>query len=121
MMKMVTAEFDWYTFLIIALGIVLGLAKNKKKKTPVLSEEEEITMPEEEVVLAEEKKPIVQEIPKPAALSKERVQFVPKTTPHAAPENEEEEEEGAGIEFDLRQAVIGSEILNRPRSLYPDV
>ena len=78
MMKMVTAEFDWYTFLIIALGIVLGLAKNKKK-------------------------------------------FVPKTTPQAMPENEEEEEEGAGIEFDLRQAVIGSEILNRPRSLYPDV
>lgn len=109
-MKTITAEFDWANFLIIILGIILGLNRSWKKKKQDLPSNEEISSTEtgkqlvEEVIVPENHFSSFQE--EDISLSQDK-------------KNDLDDEEGETmplLQFDLRQAIIMSEILNRPRA-----
>lgn len=109
-MNIFMADLDWGTLLIIGIGLLKVLKDlwSKKKETPAVEkpvyaetweEEEEET---EEIV----EKPTIVYYKKEEA---EEMSEIP--VPQVV---EEPEEEGEKIHFDIRQAVISSEILKRP-------
>lgn len=108
-MKTITAEFEWSNFLIIILGIILGLNRSWKKKKQGLPSNEEVSSTEtdkqlvEEVIVPENHFSSFQE--KDISLRQDKINDL-----------DNEEEEIIPLQFDLRQAIIMSEILNRPRA-----
>lgn len=109
-MKTITAEFDWANFLIIILGIILGLNRSWKKKKQDLPSNEEVSSTETD-------KQLVEEIIVPenhfSSFQEEDISL------RQDKKNDLDDEEGETIpllQFDLRQAIIMSEILNRPRA-----
>lgn len=109
-MKTITAEFDWANFLIIILGIILGLNRSWKKKKQDLPSNEEVSSTETD-------KQLVEEIIVPenhfSSFQEEDISL------RQDKKNDLDDEEGEIIpllQFDLRQAIIMSEILNRPRA-----
>ena len=110
-MNISTAEFDWISLiLVIGAGLIGWIKSNNAKKTQVppvfeqpgqIGEEEEILPNVEEYTITENKDvsdgPVIQEIDDRDELPAE--------------ENEEEEH----VQFDIRQAIISSEILKRPQ------
>ena len=53
-MKTITAEFEWSNFLIIILGIILGINRSWKKKKQDLPSNEEVSSTETDKQLVEE-------------------------------------------------------------------
>lgn len=109
-MKTITAEFDWANFLIIILGIILGLNRSRKKKKQDLPSNEEASSTETD-------KQLVEEVIVPenhfSSFQEEDISL------RQDKKNDLDDEEGETIpllQFDLRQAIIMSEILNRPRA-----
>lgn len=109
-MKTITAEFDWANFLIIILGIILGLNRSWKKKKQDLPSNEEASSTETD-------KQLVEEVIVPenhfSSFQEEDISL------RQDKKNDLDDEEGEIIpllQFDLRQAIIMSEILNRPRA-----
>ena len=109
-MKTITAEFDWANFLIIILGIILGLNRSRKKKKQDLPSNEEVSSTETD-------KQLVEEVIVPenhfSSFQEEDISL------RQDKKNDLGDEEGEIIpllQFDLRQAIIMSEILNRPRA-----
>lgn len=109
-MKTITAEFDWANFLIIILGIILGLNRSWKKKKQDLPSNEEASSTETD-------KQLVEEVIVPenhfSSFQEEDISL------RQDKKNDLDDEEGETIpllQFDLRQAIIMSEILNRPRA-----
>lgn len=109
-MKTITAEFDWANFLIIILGIILGLNRSWKKKKQDLPSNEEVSSTETD-------KQLVEEVIVPenhfSSFQEEDISL------RQDKKNDLGDEEGEIIpllQFDLRQAIIMSEILNRPRA-----
>ena len=109
-MKTITAEFDWANFLIIILGIILGLNRSRKKKKQDLPSNEEVSSTETD-------KQLVEEVIVPenhfSSFQEEDISL------RQDKKNDLDDEEGEIIpllQFDLRQAIIMSEILNRPRA-----
>lgn len=109
-MKTITAEFDWANFLIIILGIILGLNRSWKKKKQDLPSNEEVSSTETD-------KQLVEEVIVPenhfSSFQEEDISL------RQDKKNDLDDEEGEIIpllQFDLRQAIIMSEILNRPRA-----
>ena len=109
-MKTITAEFDWANFLIIILGIILGLNRSRKKKKQDLRSNEEVSSTETD-------KQLVEEVIVPenhfSSFQEEDISL------RQDKKNDLGDEEGEIIpllQFDLRQAIIMSEILNRPRA-----
>lgn len=109
-MKTITAEFDWANFLIIILGIILGLNRSRKKKKQDLPSNEEVSSTETD-------KQLVEEVIVPenhfSSFQEEDISL------RQDKKNDLDDEEGETIpllQFDLRQAIIMSEILNRPRA-----
>ena len=109
-MKTITAEFDWANFLIIILGIILGLNRSWKKKKQDLPSNEEVSSTETD-------KQLVEEVIVPenhfSSFQEEDISL------RQDKKNDLDDEEGETIpllQFDLRQAIIMSEILNRPRA-----
>ena len=102
-MNISTAEFDWISLiLVIGAGLIGWIKSNNAKKTQVppvfeqpgqIGEEEEILPNVEEYTITENKD-----------VSDDRDEL-------PAEENEEEEH----VQFDIRQAIISSEILKRPQ------
>ena len=109
-MKTITAEFEWSNFLIIILGIILGLNRSWKKKKQDLPSNEEVSSTETD-------KQLVEEVIVPenhfSSFQEEDISL------RQDKKNDLDDEEGETIpllQFDLRQAIIMSEILNRPRA-----
>lgn len=109
-MKTITAEFDWANFLIIILGIILGLNRSRKKKKQDLPSNEEVSSTETD-------KQLVEEVIVPenhfSSFQEEDISL------RQDKKNDLDDEEGETmplLQFDLRQAIIMSEILNRPRA-----
>lgn len=109
-MKTITAEFEWSNFLIIILGIILGLNRSWKKKKQDLPSNEEVSSTETD-------KQLVEEVIVPenhfSSFQEEDISL------RQDKKNDLGDEEGETIpllQFDLRQAIIMSEILNRPRA-----
>ena len=109
-MKTITAEFDWANFLIMILGIILGLNRSRKKKKQDLPSNEEVSSTETD-------KQLVEEVIVPenhfSSFQEEDISL------RQDKKNDLDDEEGETIpllQFDLRQAIIMSEILNRPRA-----
>lgn len=109
-MKTITAEFDWANFLIIILGIILGLNRSRKKKKQDLPSNEEVSSTETD-------KQLVEEVIVPenhfGSFQEEDISL------RQDKKNDLDDEEGETIpllQYDLRQAIIMSEILNRPRA-----
>lgn len=109
-MKTITAEFDWANFLIIILGIILGINRSWKKKKQDLPSNEEASSTETD-------KQLVEEVIVPenhfSSFQEEDISL------RQDKKNDLDDEEGETIpllQFDLRQAIIMSEILNRPRA-----
>lgn len=109
-MKTITAEFDWANFLIMILGIILGLNRSRKKKKQDLPSNEEVSSTETD-------KQLVEEVIVPenhfSSFQEEDISL------RQDKKNDLGDEEGEIIpllQFDLRQAIIMSEILNRPRA-----
>lgn len=109
-MKTITAEFEWSNFLIIILGIILGLNRSWKKKKQDLPSNEEVSSTETD-------KQLVEEVIVPenhfSSFQEEDISL------RQDKKNDLGDEEGEIIpllQFDLRQAIIMSEILNRPRA-----
>ncbi len=109
-MKTITAEFEWSNFLIIILGIILGINRSWKKKKQDLPSNEEVSSTETD-------KQLVEEVIVPenhfSSFQEEDISL------RQDKKNDLDDEEGEIIpllQFDLRQAIIMSEILNRPRA-----
>lgn len=109
-MKTITAEFEWSNFLIIILGIILGLNRSWKKKKQDLPSNEEVSSTETD-------KQLVEEVIVPenhfSSFQEEDISL------RQDKKNDLGDEKGEIIpllQFDLRQAIIMSEILNRPRA-----
>ena len=109
-MKTITAEFEWSNFLIIILGIILGINRSWKKKKQDLPSNEEVSSTETD-------KQLVEEVIVPenhfSSFQEEDISL------RQDKKNDLGGEEGEIIpllQFDLRQAIIMSEILNRPRA-----
>lgn len=109
-MKTITAEFDWANFLIIILGIILGLNRSRKKKKQDLPSNEEVSSTETDKQLVEE---VIVPENHISSFQEEDISL------RQDKKNDLDDEEGETIpllQFDLRQAIIMSEILNRPRA-----
>lgn len=109
-MKTITAEFEWSNFLIIILGIILGINRSWKKKKQDLPSNEEVSSTETD-------KQLVEEVIVPenhfSSFQEEDISLCQDK------KNDLDDEEGETmplLQFDLRQAIIMSEILNRPRA-----
>lgn len=112
------AGFDWISVLIIVVAGIMGLVKstnaNKKKPHPVFSmpfeeeeeeEEEGYTSPmEHKITELSDMESVISDDYYPKKQSADRLE---------RSENAEEEEIQAPV-FDIRQAIISSEILKRP-------
>lgn len=109
-MKTITAEFDWANFLIMILGIILGLNRSRKKKKQDLPSNEEVSSTETDKQLVEE---VIVPENHISSFQEEDISL------RQDKKNDLGDEEGEIIpllQFDLRQAIIMSEILNRPRA-----
>lgn len=109
-MKTITAEFDWANFLIIILGIILGLNRSRKKKKQDLPSNEEVSSTETDKQLVEE---VIVPENHISSFQEEDISL------RQDKKNDLDDEEGETkplLQFDLRQAIIMSEILNRPRA-----
>lgn len=109
-MKTITAEFEWSNFLIIILGIILGLNRSRKKKKQDLPSNEEVSSTETDKQLVEE---VIVPENHISSFQEEDISL------RQDKKNDLDDEEGETIpllQFDLRQAIIMSEILNRPRA-----
>lgn len=122
-MNISTAEFDWISLiLVIGAGLIGWIKNNNAKKTQVppvfeqpgqIGEEEEILPNVEEYTITENKDvsdgPVIQEIV--ADYYRDPKVMIDDRDELPAEENEEEEH----VQFDIRQAIISSEILKRPQ------
>ena len=109
-MKTITAEFEWSNFLIIILGIILGLNRSWKKKKQDLPSNEEVSSTETDKQLVEE---VIVPENHISSFQEEDISL------RQDKKNDLGDEKGEIIpllQFDLRQAIIMSEILNRPRA-----
>ena len=109
-MKTITAEFEWSNFLIIILGIILGINRSWKKKKQDLPSNEEVSSTETDKQLVEE---VIVPENHISSFQEEDISL------RQDKKNDLDDEEGEIIpllQFDLRQAIIMSEILNRPRA-----
>lgn len=109
-MKTITAEFEWSNFLIIILGIILGINRSWKKKKQDLPSNEEVSSTETDKQLVEE---VIVPENHISSFQEEDISL------RQDKKNDLDAEEGETIpllQFDLRQAIIMSEILNRPRA-----
>lgn len=109
-MKTITAEFEWSNFLIIILGIILGINRSWKKKKQDLPSNEEVSSTETDKQLVEE---VIVSENHISSFQEEDISL------RQDKKNDLDDEEGETIpllQFDLRQAIIMSEILNRPRA-----
>ena len=111
-MNIITADFNWFSFLIVIIGAVIGIIKSSKKRVgQEMSEplESIFTFEEDESADSTEVREEIKEEDKKVAEILE-VPNIADTT-----ENQEEEQEvETKLQFDIRQAIISSEILNRP-------
>lgn len=111
------AGFDWISVLIIVVAGIMGLVKstnaNKKKPHPVFSmpfEEEEEE--EDEGYTSPMEYKITESSDMESVVSDD---YYPEKQPANRPESPENaEEEIQAPAFDIRQAIISSEILKRP-------
>ena len=110
-MNIITADFNWFSFLIVIIGAVIGIIKSSKKRVgQEMSEplESIFTFEEDESADSTEVREEIKEDKKVAEILE--VPNIADTT-----ENQEEEQEvETKRQFDIRQAIISSEILNRP-------
>ncbi len=126
-MNIITADFNWISFLIVAIGVVVGMVKSNTKKgggKPPVFQEPVFTFDTDEEEEEDGDKDFVPatsrecEVMEEQQLCEEMPERTEETvvTPTVAPEivNEQEEEVEEKPQFDIRQAVISSEILNRP-------
>ncbi|MFR3330908.1 MAG: hypothetical protein ACLTSL_12250 [Odoribacter splanchnicus] len=122
-MNISAAEFDWISLiLVIGAGFIGWIKSNNAKKTQVppvfeqpdpIGEEEEILPNVEEYTITENKdisdEPVIQEV----VADYYRDPKVTADVRNELPTEENEEEEH--VQFDIRQAIISSEILKRPQ------
>lgn len=122
-MNIITADFNWISFLIIIVATVIGMVKSNSKKQvrkPVFQEPdfqmEEDENETEEYYTTTEYTPLQQDI---AAMELPgdhyRIQQEEKLQEDSPIYNETEEDNEERIRFDIRQAIISSEILKRPQ------
>lgn len=119
-MNISTAEFDWISLiLVIGAGIIGWIKSNdtKKKRVPPVYEhpdwggEEESLQNVERYTISEDQELSVEPIVQEATADYYRDPKISVDNDLQTEENEEEEH----IYFDIRQAVISSEILKRPQ------
>lgn len=122
-MNIITADFNWISFLIIIVATVIGMVKSNSKKQvrkPVFQEPdfqmEEDENETEEYYTTTEYTPLQQdhtamELPG----DHYRVRQEEKLQEESPIYNETEEDNEEHARFDIRQAIISSEILKRPQ------
>lgn len=126
-MNIITADFNWISFLIIVVAAIIGVVRSNAKKQspkpvfnlPDFQEQEE----EDQKIEEEYTEPVYvatfetqqEEVKLPGDYYREPKETLQEESPvhHALEEEGEEEERHA--QFDIRQAIISSEILRRPQ------
>lgn len=124
-MNIITADFNWISLLIIVVATVIGMVKSNTKKEarkpvfqhPDLTEEEDMKMGEWYTKI--EKEEIADNKPTQKNMPGDYYKTMPKEEKKEQSsvfqtEPEEEEVVEKHTSFDIRQAVIASEILRRP-------
>ncbi len=113
-MNIITADFNWVSFLIVVIGVVGGIVKSSKKRIgqeQTTQQELIFTLNEENDNCAsseEKSKKNSENLNKPEMETRNENSCInPKNTT-------EEEQEVVKEQFDIRKAIISSEILNRP-------
>lgn len=123
-MNIITADFNWISFLIIVVAAIIGVVRSNAKKQgpkpvfnfPDFQEEEEEDQKIEEGY-TEPKYVTITEIQKEEVKPEGDYYREPKETPQEESPiyQAQEEEEERHAQFDIRQAIISSEILKRPQ------
>lgn len=122
-MNIITADFNWISFLIIIVATVIGMVKSNSKKQvrkPVFQEPdfqmEEDENETEEYYTTTEYTPLQQDI---AAMELPgdhyHIRQEEKLQEESPIYQEAEEDNEEYARFDIRQAIISSEILKRPQ------
>lgn len=122
-MNIITADFNWISFLIIIVATVIGMVKSNSKKQvrkPVFQEPdfqmEEDENETEEYYTTTEYTPLQQDLASMELPGDHyRIQQEEKLQEDSPIYNETEEDNEERIRFDIRQAIISSEILKRPQ------
>ena len=120
-MNLITADFNWISLVVIMVAGIIGMLKSRSGKSAYPSEtnfpefEPWAEEPEEEHFEEKaweriEETPVS---PEPPEVADHSWQACPEEEPSAHTASEEEREEGQPA-FDIRQAIISSEILKRP-------
>lgn len=124
-MNIITADFNWISFLIVIVATIIGIVRSNVRKgdpKPILQDEPELESEADMVVeVANRFNNLQQEAVQHADSSFPGEAYrVPEKDNHSKPESPiyssaSEEEEENPLQFDIRQAVISSEILHRPK------
>lgn len=125
-MNIITADFNWISFLIVIVATIIGIVRSNGRKgdpKPVLQDEPELE-PEADMMVQvanrfnnlQQEQEAVQHAA--SSFPGEACRVPEKDNPNK-PENPacssvSEEEQENPLQFDIRQAVISSEILRRP-------
>lgn len=122
-MNISTAEFDWISLiLVIGAGLIGWIKNNNAKKTQVppvfeqpdwVGEEEEILSNVEEYTIAKNQNVSDESVIQKVGTDYYRDPKIMADNRNELPTEENEEEEH--VQFDIRQAIISSEILKRPQ------
>lgn len=124
-MNIITADFNWISFLIIIVATVIGMLKSNSKKQvrkPIFQEpdfqleEEDDENESEERYTNAEYTPLLQDIADMELPGDHYgIQQKEKLQEESPISNETEEDNEEYTRFDIRQAIISSEILKRPQ------
>ncbi|MDE5611831.1 MAG: hypothetical protein K2I90_07445 [Odoribacter sp.] len=118
-MNLITADFNWFSLVVIVVAGIISIRKSRSGKSgrpfetnlpefePWTAKPEEEHWDEKEWERTEE--PPVS--PEMSEVSEQSNQYPEQETSASVAPEEEKEEQPA---FDIRQAIIGSEILKRP-------
>ena len=115
-MNLITADFNWISFALVIIAGIIGMIKSNTRKSecpsaslaPESCEEEEM----KEKCFYEEEWEKTEDIQVLKANNSSEEIVLKEKTPVCFPGEEDKEEHHS--QFDIRQAIISSEILKRP-------
>ena len=109
-MNIITADFNWIAFMIVIIGVVIGIVKSNGKKVEqkaVFTFDDEYEDESENTINIQDSH-IENQHESELVTSEENPVIVNPT------DIQEEQQFETKSQFDIRQAIISSEILNRP-------
>lgn len=123
-MNIITADFNWLSFLIMVVGITIGIVKSNKKSIEQSKPRQAPVFPFEEdddenyaltnQITEEEKSEEILESLNDRQWSPIMETTTEESLTDSLKNTQDEQDEEVKKVFDIRQAIISSEILNRP-------